>query len=283
MSLDTSEYYDTAIYADDELLRGSGVIGLISGDQLHPPMVDDPEIWSNSRRWQQGGEESVRRLLKRAAIRPADLVLDVGCGIGGATRMVGREFGGHAIGLNISEQQLRTARKWSSAESYVKATAEQIPLASRSVHCVLTVNMFYHVGDKRAALREMFRVTTSGGKLAFDDWVVTDRASDADRAQLLEHWNPEPTPWITDRELGTVISDVGYEIQSIEDYASVGRGVMAEHFAPTFEREVRALIVRHDPLHGQLVADHLRAAIDHTIRLYIEGKMRYLQIIARKP
>lgn len=283
MSLETSEYYDTAIYADDELLHGTGVIGLIAGDQLHPPMVDDPEIWSNSRRWQQGGEASVRRLLKRAAIQPADRVLDIGCGIGGATRMVQREFGAHAIGLNISEQQLRTARKWSSAESYVKASAEQIPLAASSVHCVLTINMFYHVVDKTAALCEMFRITRPGGKLAFDDWVVTDQASGTDRAQLLGHWNPEPTAWLTDRELETLIGDVGYEIQSIDDYAAVGRGAMAEHFAPTFEREVRPLIVRHDPLHGQRVADHLRAAIDHTIRLYIEGKMRYLQITALKP
>ena len=283
MSLDTSEYYDTASYADDELLRGTGVIGLISGDQLHPPMVDDPEIWSHSGRWHEGAEESVRRLLKRAPLQAADLVLDVGCGVGGATRMVRREFGAHAIGLNISEQQMRTARQWSDAEIYVKASAELIPLASRSVHCVLTINMFYHVIDKNAALREMFRITKPGGKLAFDDWVVTDQATEADRAQLLEHWNPEPTPWLTDHELEEAIRDAGYEIQCIDDYAGVGRGVMAEHFAPTFEREVRPLIVHHDPLHGQLVADHLRAAIDHTIGLYTEGKMRYLQITALKP
>jgi SAM-dependent methyltransferase len=281
--LDTSEYYDTAIYAEDELLRGTGVIGLISGDQLHPPMVDDRDIWSNRERWQQGGEQSVRRLLKRAAIQTADLVLDVGCGVGGATRMLRREFGAHAIGLNISEQQLRTARKLSDAESYVKASAEKIPLASCSAACVLTINMFYHVVDKIAALREMFRITRPGGKLAFDDWVVTDRATEADRAQLLEHWNPEPTPWLTDRELETAIGDVGYAIHSVDDYTNVGRGVMAEHFGATFEREVRPLILQHDPLYGERVADHLRAAIDHTIRLYSEGKMRYLQIIALKP
>lgn len=281
--MDTREYYDTAIYAEDELLRGTGVIGLISGDQLHPPMVDDAEIWTSSKRWQQGAEESVRRLLQRAAIQPADLVLDVGCGVGGPTRMLRREFGAHAIGVNISEQQLRTARRFSDTDSYVKASVEQIPLAASSVHCVVTINVFYHVVAKSAALREMFRITRPGGKLAFDDWVVTDHANEADRAQLLEHWNPEPTPWITDNELETAIGDVGYEIQSIDDYAAVGRGVMAEHFGSTFEREVRPLIMRHDPLYGQFVADHLRAAIDHTIRLYTEGKMRYLQIIAFKP
>ncbi|MGQ0560954.1 MAG: SAM-dependent methyltransferase [Gemmatimonadota bacterium] len=121
----TSEYYDSANYLDDELLRGTGVVGLLSGDQLHPPMVDDAEIWKHSARWKEGGAESVRRLLRKAKIRPDDLVLDVGCGIGGATRMLTHEFGARPIGLNISEEQMRTARKL-GGQTYLKGNAEQL-------------------------------------------------------------------------------------------------------------------------------------------------------------
>jgi hypothetical protein len=134
-----------------------------------------------------------------------------------------------------------------------------------------------------AALREMMRVTVPGGTLAFDDWVITKAATAADQAQLLEHWNPEPVTWLTDVELEAAIRDVGYHIERVDAYGNVGRGVMADLFAPTFEREVRPMIVHTDPVYGESVADHLRAAIDHTISLYTEGKMDYLQVVARKP
>ncbi|MGQ0562173.1 MAG: class I SAM-dependent methyltransferase [Gemmatimonadota bacterium] len=278
----TAEYYDRANYVDDELLRGTGVIGLLAGDQLHPPMVDDPEIWRNSGRWQHGAAESVRRLLRNAGIQPGDLVLDVGCGIGGATRMLTREFGARAIGLNISEEQMRTARKLGN-ESYIKGSAEEISVRSNSVAAVLSVNMFYHLFAHFASLREMMRITRSRGVLAFDDWVLTDRATEEDRRQLNLHWNPEPVRWITDEELLGTMQAAGYVVEGIDDLSRVGRGVMAEHFGPTFEVQVRPMLVAHDPQHGAAVADHVKQAIDHTIELYREHKLRYLQIVASKP
>lgn len=277
----TAEYYDSAVYAEDELLRGTGVIGMISGDQLHPPMVDDAAIWQDSGRWREGGAASVRRLLRNAGIQAGQLVLDVGCGIGGATRMVTRETGATAIGLNISEEQMRTARRLGS-ESYIKGTVEALPVAANSVECVLSVNMFYHVAAHAAAVREFHRVTRRGGKLAFDDWVLTDAATSEDRAELNQHWNPEPVRWITDRELERAIEQAGYDIEAVTDLTSIGTGVMATHFGATFEREVRPRIEAYDVAYGSMIADHLRAAIDHTIQLYREEKMRYLQIVARK-
>ena len=277
----TAEYYDSANYLDDELLRGTGVVGLISGDQLHPPMVDDAQMWQSLPEWKHGAAESVRRLLRNAAIRASDVVLDVGCGIGGATRMLRREFGAYALGLNISEEQLRTARKLGN-EDYIKASAENLPVKSDGVNAVLTVNMFYHIHDKAGALREMHRVTKRGGTLAFDDWVVTDHATGDDRAELQNHWNPEPVRWITDTELLREITNAGYDIDRCDDFSYVGRGVMAEHFGVTFEREVRPLIIKEDPVHGESVAHYLRAAIDHTIEMYRQDKMKYLQIVARK-
>jgi cyclopropane fatty-acyl-phospholipid synthase-like methyltransferase len=277
----TADYYDASVYAHDELLRGTGVIGMISGDQLHPPMVADAEIWKHSARWKEGGAATVRRLLKNAAIQPNDLVLDVGCGIGGATRMLSGEFDARAIGLNISEEQMRTALKLGN-EAYIKGSIEQIPVASNTVDCVVSVNMFYHVSAHSAALRELNRITKRNGTLAWDDWVLTENATEADRGQLNQHWNPEPVRWITDRALQAELARAGYRVENLTDLTSIGTGVMAEHFAPTFEREVRPMIEAHDAQYGRMIADHLKAAIDHTIRMYQDGKMRYLQIIARK-
>jgi SAM-dependent methyltransferase len=190
-------------------------------------------------------------------------------------------FEAHAIGLNISEEQMRTARKL-GVESYIKGSIDEIPLKSNAVDCVVSVNMFYHVSAHSAALREMNRITKRNGTLAWDDWVLTENANDIDQTDLNGHWNPEPVRWITDSELFAGITDAGYAIESITDLTSIGTGVMAEHFAPTFEREVRPMIEAHDAQYRAMIADQLKAAIEHTIQMYQEEKMRYLQIIARK-
>ena len=278
----TAEYYDNSNYADDELLRGTGVVGLISGDHLHPPMVDHAEIWKDSKRWKEGAADSVRRLLQRAGIAQGNAVLDVGCGVGGTVRLLQREFGAQAIGLNISETQLVTARKLGRG-AYVKADIRAIPFGSNCMDAVTSINMFYHVADHAAALREMFRVLEPRGVLAFDDWILTENAQDADQRELNLHWNPEPVRWIRDVELMDLLNEIGFAVEDIADVTHVGRGVMHEHFASTFEREVRPLIESADPQYGTAVADHFKAAVEHTIRMYREERMRYLQIVARKP
>ena len=277
----TAEYYDSANYSEDELLRGTGVVGLISGDHLHPPMVDDPAVWRDSRRWKEGAARSVRGLIQRARICAGQHVLDIGCGVGGTVRMLAREFGAHAFGLNISETQLVTARKLGPG-AYIKGSINAIPVASNCMHAVTCINMFYHVADHASALREMFRIARPGGCLAFDDWVLTPNATAEDQRELNTHWNPEPVRWIADVELMDVMTDTGFVIEDVVDLAGIGRGVMHEHFARTFEREVRPMIEAADPDYGTAVADHFRAAVDHTIHMYREHRMRYLQIVARK-
>ena len=277
----TAEYYDNSNYAEDELLRGTGVVGLISGDHLHPPMVDDPEVWRNSARWKEAAAQSVRRLLNRAGIRPQDQVLDVGCGVGGTVRMLADELGARAMGLNISITQLQTARKLGPGE-YIKGSVAAIPIRSNCLHAVTCINMFYHVSDHGTALREMFRVLRPGGCFAFDDWVLTESASEADQHELNQHWNPEPVRWIKDVELLDRLRQTGFEAEHVEDLTNIGRGVMHEHFGATFEREVRPMLEQADPQHGRAVAEHFKAAVEHTIRMYRAGRMRYLQIVARK-
>jgi cyclopropane fatty-acyl-phospholipid synthase-like methyltransferase len=277
----TAAYYDASNYADNELLRGTGVVGLISGDHLHPPMVDDAEVWQNSTRWSEGAAESVRRLLKRARIQPDHHVLDVGCGVGGTVRMLTNELGAHAIGLNISITQLQTARKLGPG-AYVKGSITAIPLRSNCLDAVTCINMFYHVAAHAPALSQVFRVLRPTGVLAFDDWVLTESATDADQRELNQHWNPEPVRWIKDVELLGTLNDIGFDVEHVEDLTHVGRGVMHEHFGATFEREVRPVLEHADPQHGRAVADHFKAAVEHTIHMYREGRMRYLQIVARK-
>ncbi|MBI2499424.1 class I SAM-dependent methyltransferase [Candidatus Woesearchaeota archaeon] len=94
---------------DDELgrkigLEGASIIGLITGEHLHPPMVNDKNIWMYGENWKLGAEECVRRLAKKAKISAGSDVLDVGCGMGGSCKLLAEEYGCNVTGINLSRK-----------------------------------------------------------------------------------------------------------------------------------------------------------------------------------
>jgi SAM-dependent methyltransferase len=275
------EYYDAA-WLDGVELPGTGIVGLMLGDQLHPPMVDDAGVWGDGARWVEGARECTRRLARMAGIGPDDVMLDVGCGVGGAVRQVAAEFGCRAAGLNVSAVQLRTAASLGGPAgrvAYLLGDAQRIPARDGAFTCAWTFNMFYHIPDKRLALREMHRVLAPGGRLAFDDWVLTADTDAADRAELRHHWSSPD--WMTDVELLDAVGEAGFTLRGEPaDYTDVGAGVMRRLFASTYERDFAPRIRALDAAWGQRMADDFRDAVQHTIDLYASGRLRYLQLVA---
>ncbi|GEM_PF-3278669 len=163
------QYYDGDTAGDLLGLPGAGIIALMSGDQLHPPMVFNDKFWSDGRLWQEGATESVRQLANLAGINANSRVLDVGCGIGGASRLLAKEYGCNVKGLNISSLQIETAKLMTSVSgladkiSFIIGDAESIPFPDSSFNHVWSMNMFYHIPDKTAAFKEFARVIESGG------------------------------------------------------------------------------------------------------------------------
>jgi SAM-dependent methyltransferase len=247
-------------------------------------MVDDAGVWWSGRRWVEGARECTRRLARMAGIGPADTMLDVGCGVGGAVRQVSAEFGCRAVGLNVSAVQLRTAASLSASAgrtAYLLGDAQRIPARDGAFTCAWTFNMFYHIPDKARALREMHRVLTPGGRLAFDDWVLTPAADAADRAELRHHWSSPD--WMTDAELLDAIHQAGFHLRGEPaDYTHVGAGVMRRLFAPTYDRDFAPRIRALDAAWGERMANDFRDAVQHTIDLYASGRLRYLQLVAHR-
>lgn len=275
-------YYDAA-WLEGAELPGTGIIGLMLGDQLHPPMVDDDAVWADGARWVEGARACTRRLAQLAGIGAGDTVLDVGCGVGGAVRQLAGELGCRVAGLNVSAVQLRTASSLGSPRAgriaYLRGDAQRIPARDGAFTCAWTFNMFYHLPDKPRALREMRRVLAPGGRIAFDDWVLTEAADAADRAALRHHWSsPE---WMTDGELLSALDGAGFVLRGEPvDWTHVGAGVMRRRFAATFERDFAPRIRALDAAWGDRMAADFRAAIEHTIDLYASGRLRYLQLVA---
>jgi MPBQ/MSBQ methyltransferase len=113
-------------------------------------------------------------------------VLDVGCGIGGSSRVLAKDYGFAVTGVTISPQQVKRAQELTPTGVTAKfqvddALALSVPDGSFDV--VWSVEAGPHMPDKAQFARELLRVLKPGGILVVADWNQRD-----DRQVPLNFW-----------------------------------------------------------------------------------------------
>jgi SAM-dependent methyltransferase len=122
---------------------------------------------------QRTAEEAAAFLLPE--LRPGMRLLDVGCGPGSITRgLAQRVAPGQAVGLELSRETLDTARGDAAARGpanlrYEEGSVYALPFPDASFDVVYAHQVFQHLHERGAALREMLRVVRSGGLVAVRD------------------------------------------------------------------------------------------------------------------
>lgn len=113
-------------------------------------------------------------------------LLDVGCGIGGSSRILAKDYNFDVTGVTISPQQVKRAQELTPEGVNAKfqvddAMALSFPDASFDV--VWSVEAGPHMPDKAVFARELLRVLKPGGILVVADWNQRD-----DRTIPLNFW-----------------------------------------------------------------------------------------------
>jgi ubiquinone/menaquinone biosynthesis C-methylase UbiE len=110
-------------------------------------------------------------LVRTAALREGERVLDVACGTGVVSRLAAAIVGGkgRVAGADINPAMLQTARSASEETepsiAWYETSAEAMPLGDASFDVVLCQLGLQFMSDKNAALREMRRVLVPGGRV----------------------------------------------------------------------------------------------------------------------
>ena len=104
-------------------------------------------------------------VVRRAALRAAETVLDVGTGTGTAARLALGE-GRRVIGLDGAAGMLELAAHAAPGAELIEADFTAIPLDDGTADVLLAVHALLFAADRVTALREWLRVTSPGGRLS---------------------------------------------------------------------------------------------------------------------
>jgi arsenite methyltransferase len=126
--------------------------------------------------------------LDDAAVRPGEVVLDLGCGRGeDVIRAAGRVGpAGRAIGVDLAEAMLAEARRrvppFLTNVQFLRGSLERIDLPTASVDVVISNCVINHAPDKTAVYREIRRLLSPTGRFVVSDVVAEEEVPEAVRA-----------------------------------------------------------------------------------------------------
>ncbi|HMB59431.1 MAG TPA: methyltransferase domain-containing protein [Xanthomonadales bacterium] len=141
-----------------------------------------------------GGEALTRRTLKAMQLSAGQKIVDVGCATGSSVRLMKKEFGLVAFGVDpgldnlLSTSAAATEGPGSPLTShFIQAEAARLPFRSNALDGVLAECTFSLFPDQIAALTEFRRVLKPGGALGLTDMSLSCELP-ADLEQQLAPW-----------------------------------------------------------------------------------------------
>lgn len=168
-----------------------------------------------------GGEELTRRALHCAGFRVGERVLDLGCGVGVATRML-HERGCRAHGLDFAAPRLAMARGATPELTMVAGDARCLPFANGSFDGMLAECSLSLIGYTVTHLAECRRVLRPGARFAVTDlYARADALAPLPSAGCLAGMVPRET-------IIAAFADAGFVVECWEDHSDRLKSFVAQ-------------------------------------------------------
>jgi SAM-dependent methyltransferase len=227
------------------------------------------------------GIEATREHIERAGINSTMLVMDLGCGVGGCSRVIAATCGCRVTGIDVTPQFIEVAREltrrcgMADRIEFRQGDALDLPFAEGTFDHVWCHNVTMNIQDKSKLASEVARVLKRGGRFS-----CSEVGQGPGGAPIF------PLPWATEASASFLVTPAlmrqtleegGLRIREEIDLSDAGIASL---------REMRARVERGDPplnaIHV-IMGDDIGERIKNFSRCAIEKRLVEHFILAEKP
>jgi ubiquinone/menaquinone biosynthesis C-methylase UbiE len=186
------------------------------------------------------GRESTLEVAELASLKASDLVLDVGCGLGGTARHLVEQYQCKVVGIDLTEEYISVGKRLtelvglSDRVELRQGSALDIPYEDNMFDIAWTEHVQMNIADKNRFYSEMARVLKPGGRLLFHD--IFRGNGDPPNYPLPWAEDESISALATEAEARSTIEQVGLEIiqwivkvdESLEFFKKVSAQIEAD-------------------------------------------------------
>lgn len=228
-----------------------------------------------------GGRQASEAFLGQLPLDAGTHALDVGCGLGGASRFTASRFGSRVTGIDLTPEYVETGRTlcaWVGLDDRValhQGSALELPFDDAGFDAAYMMHVGMNIPDKDGLFAEVFRVLKPGAAFGIYDIM-----------RLGEGELSFPVPWATTSETSAVAAPEAYrralEAAGFEVAAERNRRDFAlDFFAETMARIAAAGGPPPLGLHVLMGASGAEK-ISNLVENVAAGRIAPVEMIARK-
>jgi MPBQ/MSBQ methyltransferase len=182
-----------------------------------------------------GGRAATAHVVSKMGLTPETHVLDVGCGLGGATRFIAGTHGCRVTGIDLTPDYVAVARLLAARTGladrtdYHVASALDMPFADAAFDAAITLHVAMNIGDRPGLYAEIARVLRPDATFCVYD--VMQGPNSGLRYPVPWAETPAVSHLRTPDETRGLLLDAGFTVSDIEDRTAAGIAFFRERLA----------------------------------------------------
>lgn len=192
-------------------------------------------VWGEGR-VTPGGDDYILHLVKPFGLNPAMSLLDLGAGLGGASRLMAETFGVWVTGVERVQVLAEAGMEISKQAGLEKKAPinvfdpDKFDMRAKSFDCIFSKEMLFTMENKERVLQMIELMLKDQGQFLFTDYIVDPAV---DTGALVEAWSkdePDEPFLLTADDYQRALTEMKLEIRISEDITTEFRDLIVQRW-----------------------------------------------------
>jgi SAM-dependent methyltransferase len=184
-----------------------------------------------------GGADHVLQMVKPMTLTSAKSMLDIGCGLGGATRAIAKTFGTWVVGMEASPALAAAGMQYSEMAGLAKKAPIQhfdptsIELPPKKYDAICLRNTFSNLADKHRLLVQVEKSLRPGGSILVSDFAIGKPGASGPALSAWSAAEDHPPQLCTLEDFKREFDGLKLDTRVSEDMTTEFRGIVVQGWA----------------------------------------------------